>query len=98
MASFTDEPTRFRIVDLETTGTTPNDAVVEIAAVDLLGEQIIPVGSDLVRPPISIPPQASAVHHITDDDVSGSPTLEELLPFYMDENRAADVGVLASHH
>ena len=98
MASFTDEPTRFRIVDLETTGTTPNDAVVEIAAVDLLGEQIIPVGSDLVRPPIPIPPQASAVHHITDDDVSGSPTLEGLLPFYMNEGRVAGVGVFTAHH
>src|ERR671913_334607 len=98
MALSSDKPAHFRIVDLETTGTTPNDAVVEIAAVDLLGEQIIPVGSDLVRPPIPIPPEASAVHHITDDDVSGSPTLEELLPFYMDEDRAAGVGVLASHH
>ena len=98
MASFTDEPTRFRIVDLETTGTTPNDAVVEIAAVDLLGEQIIPVGSDLARPPTPIPPEASAIHHITDEDVSGFPTLEELLPFYMDEGRVAGVGVFTAHH
>src|SRR5215207_374874 len=98
MASFTDEPTRFRIVDLETTGTTPNDAVVEIAAVNLLGEQIIPIGSDLVRPPIPIPPQASAVHHITDDDVGECRTLEELLPFYLDPSGAAGVDVFATHN
>src|SRR4028118_1598086 len=70
MASFTDEPTRFRIVDLETTGTTPNDAVVEIGAIDLVGGEIILIGSDLVRPPVPIPPQASAIHQTTDDDVS----------------------------
>jgi exodeoxyribonuclease X len=98
MTSSPETLTRFRIVDVETTGTTPNDAVVEIGAVDLVGGEIIPVGSDLVRPPIPIPPEASAVHHITDEDVSDSPTLEELLPFYMDEDRAAGVGVLASHH
>ena len=62
MASFTDEPTRFKIVDLETTGTTPNDAVVEIGAIDLVGGEIILIGSDLVRPPVPIPPQASAIH------------------------------------
>ena len=62
MASFTDEPTRIRIVDLETTGTTPNDAVVEIGAIDLVGGEIILIGSDLVRPPAPIPPQASAIH------------------------------------
>jgi DNA polymerase III epsilon subunit-like protein len=40
------------VIDLEATGTTADDAVVEIAAVDLIEEQVIPVGSDLVRPPI----------------------------------------------
>jgi DNA polymerase III epsilon subunit-like protein len=38
--------------------------VVEIAAVDLIGHEIVPIGSSLVRPPIPIPPQASAIHHI----------------------------------
>ena len=63
-------PPRIRILDLETTGLTPDDHVVEIGAVDLIGNKVVPVGSNLVRPPISIPPQASAIHHITDDDVS----------------------------
>jgi exodeoxyribonuclease X len=98
MASSTDEPTRFRIVDLETTGTTPNDAVVEIGAVDLVGGEIILSGSDLVPPPAPIPPQASAIHQITDDDVSRCPGLEEVLPFYMDTDRRAEVDVLVAHH
>jgi exodeoxyribonuclease X len=98
MDSSSDKPAHFRIVDLETTGTGPDDHVVEIAAVDLMGDEIAPVGSDLVRPPTRIPPQASAVHHITDEDVRGSPTLEELLPSYMDADGAAGVDVFASHH
>jgi exodeoxyribonuclease X len=93
-----DEPTRFRIVDLETTGTTPNDAVVEIGAVDLVGGEIILIGSDLVRPPVPIPPQASAIHQITDDDVSRCPGLEEVLPFNLDVDQGAGVDVFVAHH
>ena len=97
MASHSDKPTRFRVVDLETTGTTPNDAVVEVGAVDLVGEDIILVGSDLVRPPIPIPPEASAIHHITDRDVAHCPQVEEILPFYMDGDGEADVDVFVAH-
>ena len=49
MASVSDTPTRFRIIDLETTGTTPNDAVVEIGAVDLVDGEITPIGRPLVQ-------------------------------------------------
>jgi exodeoxyribonuclease X len=97
MATSSGKLAHFRIVDLETTGTTPNDAVVEIGAVDVIGREIIPIGSDLVRPPVPIPPQASAIHQITDDDVSGCPSLEEVLPFYMDEDRDAGVDVFVAH-
>jgi len=98
MASSSDTPTRFRIVDLETTGTTPNDAVVEIGAVDLVGREIIPIGSDLVRPPVPIPPEASAIHQITDTDVSRRPRLEEVLPRYMGVDGADRVDVFVAHH
>jgi exodeoxyribonuclease X len=87
-----------RIIDLETTGTCPDDAVVEIGAVDLVGGEIVPIGSDLVRPLVPIPPEASAIHQIVDDDVSRSPTLEEVLPFYMDVDRAVGVDVFVAHH
>src|SRR5918998_1330937 len=80
MASFSDTLTRFRIIDLETTGTGPDDHVVEIAAVDFIGSDIQIVSPVWVRPPISIPPQASAVHHITDEDVSGSPLWRSFCP------------------
>ena len=97
MATSSDKPAHFRIIDLETTGTTLNDAVVEIGAVDLVGGEIIPIGSDLVRPPIPIPPQASAIHHITDEDVAHCPTIEDVLPTYMDLDDADGVDVFVAH-
>jgi exodeoxyribonuclease X len=93
-----DRPTRFRILDLETTGLCPDDAVVEIGAVDLVGDQAIIIGSDLVRPPIPIPPEASAIHHITDDDVRPCRTLDEHPPFYLDQTGNTDVNVFAFHN
>jgi exodeoxyribonuclease X len=93
-----ERPVHFRVLDVETTGLGPDDAVVEIGAVDLVDDQVVIVGSDLVRPPISIPPQASAVHHITDNDVGQCRLLGEVLPFYLDQSGAAGVDVFASHN
>jgi exodeoxyribonuclease X len=97
MASSSERPTRLRVIDLETTGTTPDDTVVEIGAVDLIGREIIPIGSDLVRPPVPIPPQASAIHHITDEDVAHCPTIKDVLPRYMDLDGADGVDVFVAH-
>ena len=97
MATSSDKPAHFRIIDLETTGTTANDAVVEIGAVDVIGREVVTIRSDLVRPFMPIPPQASAIHHITDVDVSRSPSLRELLPFYMDEDRGEGVDAFVAH-
>jgi len=44
MTIHSDKPTRFRVLDLETTGISPDDAVVEIAAVDLIGREIVIIG------------------------------------------------------
>lgn len=90
--------TRIRVVDLETTGFAPTDSIVEIGAVDLIGNDIVLVGSQLVRPPCPIPPHASAVHHITDEQVSGCPPIEEQLPFFLDFDRSANVEVFCAHN
>lgn len=58
--------------DTETTGNTENDFLVQIA---------YKVGDDkftgLYKPPKKIPPEASAVHHITDKMVARKPTFKE---------------------
>ena len=65
--------------DLETTGVmVDRDRIVEIALV-----RVEPDGSrrtfrSLVNPEMPIPPAASAVHHITDDDVRDAPVLAAL--------------------
>jgi exodeoxyribonuclease X len=80
-----------RVIDIETTGTDPTSAaVVEIASVDVTADgAIINEQDDYVCPPHPIPPEASAVHHILDEDVAGMPTLLEVIPSF----RGADAYV-----
>lgn len=73
----------FRVFDTETTGFDPDqDAVVEIAAVDVQDGQVVDSREHLVNPEIEIPPVASAVHHIVDKDVEDAPRLSEVWPAY----------------
>lgn len=72
----------FVVIDLETTDREPANAhVVEYAAIVIKppwfgegGEHFL---SGLVKPPIAIPAETSAVHHITDADVATAPAWEE---------------------
>ncbi len=70
-----------RCVDVETTGLPPDAAVCELGYCDLhagadgawkVGQPV----SALVNPGSPMPPAASAVHHITDDDLTDAPTLD----------------------
>lgn len=65
------------VVDCETTGLDPaTDHVVEIAAVaTCLREPNLGMWATLVKPPIAIPPEMSAIHGITDSDVVGAPDI-----------------------
>jgi exodeoxyribonuclease X len=65
---------RILVIDTETTGTDhATDCVIEFAAVALdtdTGE--LDGNSVLVRPTIPIPPEASAIHHLTDADFANA--------------------------
>ncbi|MBN1679671.1 MAG: 3'-5' exonuclease [Anaerolineae bacterium] len=63
------------ILDLETTGLSddPTVDVVEIAALDHTGRVLI---NTRVQPERPIPPEATAVHGITDADVADAPRFE----------------------
>lgn len=73
---------RFVVIDLEFTHRELADAhVIEWATVVIEPEWfgnggIVGTYSGLVRPPISIPPETSAVHHIIDADVADAPSWE----------------------
>lgn len=65
--------------DLETTGVdTSKDRIVEISMIKVMpdGDEIIKTRR--VNPTIPIPPEATAVHGITDEDVCSEPTFQQL--------------------
>lgn len=54
---------RIRVIDLETTGVEPTDAVVELATWDVTDGCVVDTGhAQLINPGRSIPPEASAIH------------------------------------
>jgi len=74
-----------KIVDLETTGTDPqNDKVVEIGAIDLDTNQEY---NTFVNPGIDIPPEAISVHHILDSDVADAPSWPEAYKMVLGDDR-----------
>lgn len=82
-----DEPGLVRVlyIDTETTGSDPSSAdICEIGAVLAAYSGLKPAGiaceefESLVKPFDPIPPEASAVHHITDSMVSAAPALGHL--------------------
>lgn len=67
-----------RIIDLETSGLPPDAEVVEAAYVDIMrdaaGKPVIAgIWRSFVDLGFPIPPEASAIHHITDGMVAGAP-------------------------
>lgn len=59
------------ILDTETTGTSPHDEVVQIAIVAADGRVLC---DTLVKPTRPIPPEATAIHGISDADVRDAPS------------------------
>jgi len=69
--------TRLRVIDLETTGNAPPAEVIELARVDVIVKESRTTSVEtpvcgLFRPLHGIPPEAMAVHHLTEADFEGS--------------------------
>lgn len=83
-------------LDLETTGGSPvASRIVELAAVRYEGGREVACLDELIDPLVPIPPEATAIHGITDGMVRGRLRLEEVLP---DLWRLADGAALLAHH
>jgi DNA polymerase III subunit epsilon len=65
------------ILDTETTGIGPDAEIIEIAIVDSHGATLV---NTLVRPQQPIPPEATAIHHLRDEDVVSAPPWPEVWP------------------
>lgn len=65
--------------DLETTGVdTSEDRIVEISMIKVMPNGDEDVKTRRINPEMPIPPEATAVHGITDDDVKDQPTFRQL--------------------
>lgn len=63
------------IFDSETTGLGMNDEFVQLGVIDLRGGVLL---DTLVRPSRLIPPEATAIHRLTNADVAGAPAFPAL--------------------
>ncbi len=71
----------FVCLDLETTGLEPEkDRIIEIAAVVFNFDQTIASYETLIDPEGPISEVSMAIHHITDEMVTGKPKIQEVLP------------------
>ena len=65
--------------DLETTGVNVgNDRIVEICILRANVNGTTDTKTMLINPTIPIPPEVTAIHHITDEDVKDKPTFAEV--------------------
>lgn len=74
------------IIDTETTGVDhEKDKVIEIAAIRVTNEwEVIKTFEQLIDPQMDIPPESSAVHHLTARDLIGKPTIDDVYPALME--------------
>jgi DNA polymerase-3 subunit epsilon len=69
------ERTDWVILDTETTGTLEYDEIVQVAILSSNGTTLL---DTLVRPTQPIPPDATAIHGITNEDVKDAPLFPEV--------------------
>ena len=82
------------IFDLETTGVNiSNDRIVEISIVKVTpGHEDTPeVKTRRINPEMHIPEAATAVHHISDEDVADAPTFRQIAHSLADFIRGCDI-------
>jgi DNA polymerase-3 subunit epsilon len=86
----------FTAFDLETTGLDPQkDRIVEIGAVKFDNRGIIARLSILINPGIPMPPEAGKVNNITDEMLSGRPSLDDVFPDFV---RFIEGTILTAHN
>jgi DNA polymerase III epsilon subunit family exonuclease len=70
----------FVVFDVETTGLERFDRIVEIGFARFEGGKLVKEWGSLLNPGVPIPPDATAIHGISDDDVADAPRFLEALP------------------
>ena len=79
---------RYVVIDTETTGLNPEkgDEIIEIAAVYIINDHIYQENafSTLINPNKKIPKKITDITGITDDMVKGCPTIDKIIPQFID--------------
>ncbi len=84
------------VFDLETTGFNPKiDKITEIAVCKVKDGEIIDEFSTFVNPQRSIPIEVQELTHITPEMVENAPTIEEILPKFMEFTKNS---ILVAHN
>lgn len=76
--------TDYVVFDLETTGLSSKSEIIEIAAVKVHNDEIIDKFESLVKPIEPIPYSATNVNNITNEMVLNAPSIEEVMPSFLD--------------
>ncbi len=89
----------FVVVDLETTGGSPDDSeITEIGAVKVKGGEILGEFQTLVNPGIEIPPFITVLTGITQSMVIEAPTINEVLPAFFEFAGSHENTFLVAHN
>ena len=103
-----DEYSEFVVFDVETTGfSARNDKITEIGAVKIVDGKIVDRFSQLINPEKEIPPRVVEITGITQALVADCPTIEEVLPDFVDfigdavlvaHNAGFDIGFMRANY
>lgn len=86
-----------RVIDFETTGTDPEtSAICEIGWCDVVGERVVvpEYAGGLTNPGQPIPPEARAIHHISNTDIRNAPPPGAVLECAV----TPDIAAFAAHN
>jgi len=82
--------------DLETTGINiTNDRIIEIAVIKLMPNGEVQKKSNVLNPGVTIAPESTAIHGISNEDVQGKPTFKDVAKEYAKFLEGADLSGFA---
>ncbi len=80
-------------IDVESTGVSPpSDKIVELTALKIFPDKSEEILSTRINPGVPIPPEATAIHGITDADIQDKPTFKQYAPKLIEFLEGCDLG------
>lgn len=81
----TNRPMNFIVFDLETTGLNPlTNEIIEIGAIKFEVNEPVEIFHTFIKPKNKIPSKITSINGITNEKVENSPSIEEIIPKFLD--------------